>query len=229
MNTVISGISSMATRLLLNELSRAHAPGGIELRFESTGGVEAARRVAAGEAFDLVVLAAETMNKLAAAGHVLGDSLIAIADSPMAIAAQQGEPGPAVDSEDALREAVLGARCIGYSTGPSGVALMALFARWRLADTLAGRLSQARPGVPVGTLIADGSCDIGFQQLSELQHVEGVVVLGTMPPGLEIVTTFTGAVGARSAHVAQARQVLRYLGSGEAAATKRRHGLLPAG
>ena len=226
--SVLTGISSMATRGVLAELARACPLDDAGLCFESTGGVDAARRVAAGEVFDLVVLAADAMDKLAAAGHLIAGSLRAIANSPMAIAVRAGAPRPEVGSEGALREAVLQARRIGYSTGPSGVALMALFERWGLARTLDGRLSQARPGVPVGALIADGSVDLGFQQLSELLHVDGIEVLGPMPPGLEIVTTFTGAVGAHSAQAAKAGQALSFLCSEAAADARRRHGLTAA-
>ena len=223
--TVLTGISSMATRGVLAELARACPLDGLELRFESTGGVEAARRVAAGDAFDLVVLAADAMDQLAAARHLLAGSLQAIANSPMAIAARAGSPQPDVGSDVALRDAVLQARRIGYSTGPSGVALMALFDRWGIVRMLDGRLLQARPGVPVGALIADGSVDLGFQQLSELLNVAGIEVLGLMPAGLEIVTTFSGAVGARSTQAAQARQALSFLCSDAAAEAKRHHGM----
>ena len=215
----------MATRGLLAELAGACPLDGVELRFESTGGVDAARRVAAGEVFDLVVLAADAMDKLAAAGHLMAGSLQAIANSPMAIAVRAGAPRPDVGSEGALREAVLLAHRIGYSTGPSGVALIALFDRWGITQALGDRLLQARPGVPVGSLIADGSVDLGFQQLSELLHVDGIEVLGPMPAGIEIVTTFTGAIGAYSTQEAEARQALSFLCSKAAAAAKRRHGM----
>jgi molybdate transport system substrate-binding protein len=130
-----------------------------------------------------------------------------------------------VGSADALRAAVLQAGRIAYSTGPSGVALMALFERWGITQALQGRLVQARPGVPVGSLIAEGAADLGFQQLSELLHVEGLALLGPMPPGLEIVTTFSGAVGAHSRQPALARQVLDFFASPASADAKRRHGM----
>jgi molybdate transport system substrate-binding protein len=224
-NAVLCGISSMATRPLLADLVRAWQPGGVELRFESTGGVDAARRVAVGEVFDLVVLAADAMSALAAGGHVQADSLRPIANSAMAIAAKSGAPPPDVSSEGALREAVLRAHTIGYSSGPSGVALMALFDKWGISPALDGRLLQARPGVPVGTLIAEGAVDLGFQQLSELLNVGGIVVLGAMPPGVEVVTTFTGAIGTHCNKVADARRALEFLSSDAAADIKRRHGM----
>lgn len=215
----------MATRALLAEL--APACPGPALRFESVGGVDAARRVAGGEPFDLVVLAADAIAALAAGGHVAAGSARPLAESPMAIAARAGSAPPVVASADLLREAVLRAKRVGCSTGPSGVALKALFERWGLAAALEARLVQAPPGVPVGALIADGRVELGFQQLSELQGLDGVAVLGTMPPGLEIVTTFGVAVGARSRDPRAAQAALAWLCGGAAAGAIRRHGMAP--
>lgn len=225
MSELITGISSMATRQLLAELTQACPLEGTVLQIESVGGVDAARRVTEGEAFDLVVLAADAMAKLDAAGHLQPGSLRPLVDSPMAMAVKAGTAKPDVRSADALRAAVLQAQRIAYSTGPSGVALMALFERWGITQALQGRLVQAKPGVPVGSLIAEGAADLGFQQLSELLHVEGIALLGPMPPGLEIVTTFSGAVGARSRLPALAQQVLDFMASPAAADAKRRNGM----
>lgn len=228
MNEVkLTGISSMATRQLLVALAPRCAPAGAPLQFESIGGVEAARRVAEGEAFDLVVLAADAMDKLMAAGHLQPGTLRPLADSAMAVAAPAGRPAPAIDTADALQAAVLQAERIGYSTGPSGVALMSLFERWGVMGLLQGRLVQARPGVPVASLIASGEVGLGFQQRSELLGVPGVQVLGDMPPGLEIVTTFSGAVAARSPQPLLAARALGRLCDAEMDAVKRDLGLAP--
>lgn len=222
----LSGISSMATRVLLAELSAAYtAAHGLEIRFESIGGVDAARRVEAGEAVDLVVLAADAMARLAAAGRLRAGSLRPIADSPMYVAAPAGQARPAVDSADALRQALLDARAIGYSTGPSGQALLALLADWGLKEALAARLRQSPAGVPVATMVAQGDVDLGFQQLSELQGHPGVTLLGPMPPGLEIVTRFTAAVAANSGEPATAQRVVDDFASAHHDALRRRLGL----
>lgn len=225
----ISGISSMATRLLLAELTQAwHKHSGTEVRIESAAGVEAARRVQEGEAFDFVVLAADAIGKLAAAGRIVPDSVTRVARSDVVIAVQRGAERPAVDSEPALRDAVLAARSVGYSTGPSGLALQALFARWGIAEAVKDRVVQAPPGVPVGALIARGEVELGFQQRSELLHVDGVDVLGAMPPGLEIVTVFAGAVCTVASQPDAARAFLGFTRSPAADGAKARHGMAAA-
>ena len=216
----------MATRQFLAEAAQAwRQQSGIDVTLESVGGVDAAKRIDAGEAFDFVVLAADAIAKLADASRVVSASRVDLARSGVAIAVRQGAARPAIHSEDALREAVLAARTVGYSTGPSGVALQRLFARWDLADALAARLVQAPPGIPVGSLIARGEVELGFQQLGELMHLEGIVVLGPMPPGLEIVTTFSGAVCATATAPGAARALLEYVGSPAADPFRRQNGM----
>jgi molybdate transport system substrate-binding protein len=201
---------------------------GGEVAFEAVGGVEAARRVQEGEPFDVVVLAAGAIDQLAAAGRTLAGSATALARSPVAIAVPRGAPAPAVDTEASLREAVLSARGVGYSTGQSGVALQRLFERWGIADAMRPRLVLAPPGVPVGALIARGEVALGFQQLSELAALEGIDVIGTMPPGLEILTTFSGAICATSTRTDAARALLDFLRSPAVDEAKLRHGMQPA-
>ena len=219
----------MATRQLLAELARAYERrSDVEVAFESVGGVDAAKRVQAGEPFDVVVLACDAIDKLIAAGRVVADSKTDLVHSGVAIAVRQGTPRPDVGSEDALRRAVLNARTLGYSTGPSGVALQKLFERWGMAESVRERIVQAPPGVPVGTLVARGEVELGFQQLSELMHLEGIDVLGPMPPGLEIVTTFSAGLCTASVQPAAVRAWLAFMRSPDAEEAKRRQGMEPA-
>ena len=151
MTAVIQGISSMATRQVLGELATAYEErSGTPVAIESVGGVDAAKRVQAGEYFDFVVLAADAIDKLVTAGRVVPGSRVDLVHSGVAVAVRAGAPAPDISSEEALRRAVLAASTVGYSTGPSGVALVRLFERWGIASELQGRLMQAPPGVPVG-------------------------------------------------------------------------------
>jgi molybdate transport system substrate-binding protein len=222
----ITGISSMATRQVLAELGEAYSQrSGWKVAMESVGGVDAARRVEAGEPFDVVVLASDAIDKLIASGRVVGGSKVDLVRSGVAIAVRAGAAAPDIGTEDALRRAVLAAPSIGYSTGPSGVALTRLFERWGIADEIKQCVVQAPPGVPVGTLVARGEVALAFQQLSELMHLDGITVVGPMPDAVQITTTFSGGVCAASPHGEPARQLLEFMASPEAAAAKRRHGM----
>lgn len=229
MTTTLKLISSMATRQVLNDLVAQIAAGsGPPVEVESTGGVDAAKRVQAGEAFDVVVLAANAIDQLIAGGHVVAGSRVDLFKSGVAIAVRAGAAQPDIGSEEAVKAAVRAARSVSFSTGPSGVHLSKLFERWGIADEIAQRLVPAPPGVPVGSMVADGRAELGFQQLSELMHLPGITVLGPLPPAIQTITTFAGGVASTSTQPAAVRAVLALLAAPEADAAKRLQGMKPA-
>lgn len=225
----LTGISSMATRALLADLvADWRVQGGSDVVILSVGGVDAAKRVQTGESFDLVLLASDAIDTLASGGHVLAGSRVDLVHSGVAVAVQAGAVKPGVGSEDAVRQAVLAAASIGYSTGPSGTQLRKLFDRWGITESIRHKLVQAPAGVPVGTLLARGEVALAFQQLSELISLPGITVLGVLPPAIQIDTVFAGAVAASSGQPDAARTFLQWLASPATAAAKQRHGMAPA-
>jgi molybdate transport system substrate-binding protein len=223
---LITGISSMATSRLLAELcTGSEARTGVRASVESVGGVDAARRGAAGEAFDFVVLAAEAIDDLARGGHVDASSAVTIARSAMAMAVAPGVAPPRIDTAEAVRDAMLAAPRIACSTGPSGRHLLGLVERWGIAARVAPKLVQAPPGVGVASLLARGDAAIGFQQTSELLGVEGVAIAGPLPAEIQAITRFCAAVCTVSAQPATTRELLVWMASGEHEAARARLGL----
>ncbi|MCC8403086.1 substrate-binding domain-containing protein [Paraburkholderia sp. MMS20-SJTN17] len=225
----IAGISSMATRQVLAELAASfERRTGQSVAIESVGGVDAARRVEDGEVFDTVILAADAIERLVAAGCADAASRVALARSGIAVAVAAGATHPDIATEAALRNAVLGARSIGYSTGPSGTYLLKLFERWGIAGQIASRIVKAPPGVPVGTLVARGEVALGFQQMSELIHVPGIDLLGELPGPVQFTTTFTAAICTLARQREAAQAWLAFLASREADGAKLQNGMSPA-
>ncbi|MCX2863364.1 substrate-binding domain-containing protein [Paucibacter sp. PLA-PC-4] len=215
-------ISSMAMRQLLVDLvagfSRA---GGAAVQAEAAGGVDVARRLREGERFDLVLLADDALQSLAAEGWV--QSPQALADSSLAVAVPAQDPRPRIDTVEAFQAALLSAETIGYSTGPSGQALMRLLDDWGLRKALQPRLHQAPVGVPVATMLASGTARLGIQQRSELLGQPGISLLGELPAEIALTTRFSAALGRNAAPTTAA--LLDFLRSREAAATIVRHGM----
>ncbi|MEX3638074.1 substrate-binding domain-containing protein [Paraburkholderia sp. BR14427] len=225
----ITGISSMATRQVLAELAASYdRRTGQGVTIESVGGVDAARRVEADEVFDIVVLAADAIERLVVMGCVEAASRVGLARSGIAVAGAAGATHPDIATEAALRDAILSARSIGYSTGPSGTHLLKLFERWGIAGQIASRIVKAPPGVPVGTLVARGEAALGFQQMSELIHVPGIDVLGELPAAIQSTTTFTAAICTAARHREAAQALLAFLASREADGAKLQNGMFPA-
>jgi molybdate transport system substrate-binding protein len=219
-------ISSMATRQLLAELCSAYTDRtGVLIEVESVGGVDAAKRVQAGEAFDAVVLASDAIDTLIASDKVIAASKVDLVRSSVAVAVRAGASAPDISTEESLRQAVMDAASVGYSTGPSGTALMKLFERWGVLAQLKDKLVQATPGVPVGSMVADGRVALGFQQLSELIHLQGITIVAALPREVQIVTTFSAGVCAGSAQAHTVRDLLAFMASDDAAAARQRQGM----
>jgi len=222
-------ISSMATREVLAELAAAFtAVTARAVSAEAAGGVDVAKRVAADEPMDVVVLAGNAIDNLLAAGKLLAGSRVDLVKSGVAIAVRAGAPVPPLADEAAVKAAVLAAGSLSYSTGPSGVYLEKMFARWGILEQIRDRIVVPPPGVPVGSLVAGGAAELGFQQLSELMNLPGVRVAGPLPAEIQTITVFAGGISANCAEPAAARALLDYLASPAATAIKERFGMQAA-
>ncbi len=228
MSSRITGLSSMATRHILADLAREYElRSGIGIEIRSIGGVEAAKLLRAGEPTDVVVLASKVMKSLEDEGYVAKGSIRDFARSEIAIAVAAGSPRPSVESEQAVRQAMLGARRICYSTGPSGDHLKALGEKWGVTGSVVARALVAPPGVPVASLVARGDADLGFQQLSELIGQPGIEIVGALPPEIQAVTVFSAGVASTSADREAAQALVAYIASAETRETKQRYGMEP--
>ncbi len=220
----------MATKALLADLTHAYqVETGVVVQIESVGGVDAAKRVQAGEVFDMVLLAADAIERLIASGHVQQGSRNDWVRSPVAVAVQAGTVHPDLSNEAALKAAVLASPSLSYSTGPSGVYLEKLFERWGIADQIKTRIVVPAPGTPVGELVAKGQAALGFQQLSELISMPGIDVLGTLPEDVAFITTFSAGIAQiitnDTSRVAAVQSFLQFLASPHVEDIKRKQGM----
>jgi molybdate transport system substrate-binding protein len=224
----------MATQALLANLTQAYlVQTGVQVQIESVGGVDAAKRVQAGEAFDIVLLASDAIDRLIAAGHLQSGSRCDWVRSPVAAAVQAGAVRPDLSNEAAFKAAVLASPTLSYSTGPSGAYLEQLFQRWGIADMVKSRIVVPPPGTPVGALVASGQAALGFQQLSELMALPGIDVLGTLPVDVAFITTFSsgiptisaGNAATDTARVAAVQSFSQFLVSAGVQDAKRKQGM----
>jgi len=221
-------LTSMATREALQALADAYPDAAARpIAIENIGGVKAAERVRGGEVLDVIVLADNVIDGLIAEGK-LRPGRFDFASSGVTMCVPKGRALPNISNGDAVKQAVLAATAVCYSTGPSGVYLEKLFAQWGIADALKSKLVVAPPGVPVGGLVAEGKADLGFQQLSELIHLSGIEIVGGLPPDIQKRTMFSAGIPVASTNPEGARAVLAYMTAPAAADLKRKNGMEPA-
>jgi molybdate transport system substrate-binding protein len=221
-------LSSLATREAYLELvPQFERETGHKIVTVWSGTTDIAKRLAAGEIHDLVVTSSTSQSELIEQGKIVGASVTALAHCGVGVAVRAGLPCPDIGTAEAFKQAMLAAKTVAYSTGPSGVYVAALFERLGIADAMKPKTRQVPSGMTVGPFVAKGEADIGFQQESELVHVPGIDYIGPLPPGLQNVTVFSAGVHTQAAHPDAAKALLRFLTTPAAADVIKKHGLHP--
>ena len=185
------------------------------------------QRLARGEPADVVLLAADGLEALAAKGMILPGSRVDIARSLIGMAVRTGAPKPDISTVESFRQALLAARSVAYSASASGVYIETeMYRRLGIHDEMMAK-SRRILSERVGTIVARGEAEIGFQQVSELLPIAGIDYLGTIPEAVQQPTIFCAGIAAGSRNPEAARALIRYLSSMEAAPVLTRTGLEP--
>ncbi len=187
--------------------------------------VQMMSRLKGGERVDLVILSAASLDELVAAGIIA--NRVDLARSGIGIAVRAGAPKPDISSGEAVKRAVLAAKSVVYSTGPSGIYLAGLFERMGIAAQLEPKLKRVQ-GVPAGTVVARGEAEIGFQQMSELLPVPGIDIVGPLPPDIQQITAFSAGLHVAAKESQAAKALVQFLTAPAAAPVIRKKGMEPA-
>src|SRR3979411_1897245 len=192
-----------------------------------TGTLDANKRLAAGETYDLLIMSGPSIDEHIKAGKVVPGSRVDLAKSGVGVGVKAGAPKPDISATEALKKTLLAAKSIGYSTGPSGVYVIGLFQRMGIADEVKGKLKQTPTGVFVGSIIASGEAEIGFQQVSELSHFAGVDYVGPLPADTQQFTTFSSGFVAGTKESDAAKALVKFIAAPAAAAAFKKRGMEP--
>ena len=185
------------------------------------------KRIGGGEVADVVLIAAPNVDKLISEGRLIAGSRTDVAKSGIGVALRAGLPKPDISSGDAVKEAVLAANSVAYSSGPSGFYVADLFKKMGIADRIKDKVKQTPSGVQVGEVVARGEADLGFQQVSELLHVEGIDYLGPLPADIQHITVFSAGLHTAATAPDAARALVKFLTAPEAAPIIRKSGMEP--
>ena len=192
-----------------------------------SGTADMMKRLKDGETVDLVIIGSNSLDELVKLGKIEPGSRVDFVKSGVGVAVRAGARKPDISSGDAVKQALLSASSIGYSSGPSGVYLDGLFQRMGIADQLKSKLKRPPSGASVGEMVSRGEAEIGFQQVSELIHVSGIDYLGPLPPDIQQITVFSSGVHTGATKPDAARALVRLLTSPSAATVIKKNGMQP--
>jgi molybdate transport system substrate-binding protein len=215
----VSASAAEITVLASNAIKEAYidfAPlfekaSGHKLNTTFDGTANIVKKIRSGESFDMVVLATPQLNDLMKEGKVVAGSVVDAVRSGIGAAVPAGAPKPDLSSAESIRKTLLAAKGIGYSSGPSGVFLEALFKRWGIADAIKDKVKRSASGVGVASLILSGEVDIAFQQVSELLHAHGVQYAGALPPDIQHITAFAAGIPTAAKQPDAGRALIKFI------------------
>jgi molybdate transport system substrate-binding protein len=185
------------------------------------------KRIAAGEAADLVILGSSGTQELIKQGKLAAGGRADFAKSGVGVAVRAGAPKPDISSAEAVKKAVVAAKSVAYSAGASGVYLLGMFQKMGIADDVKSKTATVKPGELVGEVVARGDAELGFQQVSELIPVKGIQYLGPLPPDIQNVTVFAGGIHTGTKEPDAVAALVKFLTAPSAVSTLARHGLEP--
>ena len=226
----IKVLSTQATEEAYKELTpQFEKASGHKVSTIFTGTLGAMKRLSDGEAYDLLIMSRQSIDELSQTGKVVAGSRTDVANSGVGVAVGKGKPKPDISSVDALKKALLSAKSIGYSTGPSGVYIITMFQKLGIADEIKGKLKQTPTGVFVGSIIASGEVEIGFQQVSELSFFPGIDYVGPLPAEVQLITVFSAGLAAGAKQADAAKSLVSFITAPAAGAVFKKHALNPGG
>lgn len=192
------------------------------------GGTEGiAKRVSGGEVVDIVIIAAPNIDKLIMEGKLVVGSRADIAKTGIGIAVRSGLPKPDISSGEAVKRAVLAAKSIAYSSGPSGFYLADLFKKMGVTDQIKDKVKQPASGVQIAEMVARGEADLGFQQVSELLHAKGIDYLGPLPADIQNITVYSAGLHTAAPAPDAAKALVKFLTAPEAGSIIKKIGMEP--
>jgi len=222
----ITVLSSGAVREIVTELlPQFESSSGHKVAVTWSGTAKIKTQIGGGETYDLVIVGAPVIDDFIKAGKVRPGSRVDLVRSGVGVAVKAGAPKPDISSAAAVKNALLAAKSVAYSTGPSGVYVQKLFEKLGIAEQMKAKAKQTISGTRVGEYLARGEAELGFQQIAELIHEKGIEYLGPLPPEIQNITVFSSGIhsGAKQPDAAKAFQA--FLAAPASAAVVKKNGM----
>lgn len=192
-----------------------------------TGTEAITKRVAEGEVVDVVINAAQNIDRQSRDGKLRGETRTDFARSGIGVAVPASAAKIDISNADAMKAALLSARSIVVSSGTSGRHMVEVFTRLGVGEQLKAKTKQPPSGAQIADFLASEEADLGFQQVSELLHAKGVRYLGPIPADLQNYTIYSAALHAKAENIEAARALLEALRSPTVQAIVRSSGMEP--
>jgi molybdate transport system substrate-binding protein len=184
-------------------------------------------RLAKGEKFDVLILAAPALDGFIKSGVVQSGTRVDLVASVMGAVVKAGAPKPDISTMSGLKSALLNAKSVAYSASASGVYLSTeLFPKMGISEQM-NRTARKIYSERVASVVARGDADLGFQQVSELLPIPGVDFIGELPSEAQKTVLFSAGITNDVTNTDASKDLINFLASSKAAPTIEKAGLKP--
>lgn len=196
------------------------------IEFNSTAALK--KKIAAGEEFDVAMIAVEAIDDLVKQGKLAASSRVAMGRSRLGIGIRAGAAKPDIHTPEALKRTLLAAKSVTYpEDGASRPNIEKMFERLGIAAEMKSRVILVQGSGPATESVAAGKAELVITLFSEIVPVHGVEILGPLPGEFEYAIRFEGAVSTRAKNPEAAKALLAFLAGPEVIAAFRARGLDP--
>src|ERR1700722_17301680 len=192
------------------------AKTGIEAKFTYEPPVDLGRRVAGGEAADIVVSSPPVIADLTRTGKVLGDGQMHLGRVGVGVVVRDGAPLPDVSSPPALKGSLLDAEAVVYNTASSGTYIDGMLKKIGVFDQIQSKLIRLWDGTAVMHHLMEGKAkEFGFGGITDilLYRDRGLRLVGPLPAEIQNYANYSTAVGSTAPDPAGANAFMAYLAS----------------
>ncbi len=189
---------------------------GQEVKIQFGTAPQLAKRLADGEAADILIAPPAVVDEQVKSGKVVADGRVVVGRVGVGVTVRAGVPDPNIATVDALKQALLGADSVVYNRASSGIYLEQLFEKLGIAEQLKAKTTRYANGAQVLEHVIKGrGNEIGFGAITEIKLFapKGLRFVGPLPAAVQNYTTYVAGVMVRAPAANAALEFVRYLGT----------------
>jgi molybdate transport system substrate-binding protein len=174
-----------------------------------------AKRIAAGDIFDVVISPPAGIDEFAKAGKIENER-VNVGRVGLGVAVRPGAPVPDISTVDALTQSISSADSIVFNRASTGIYFENLLKKLGLYDKVQAKTTRYADGASVMEHVLKGSGnEMAVGAITEilLFRQKGLRFVGPLPAQVQNYTSYMAAPMTGGTHPELAREFVRYLGS----------------
>ena len=187
---------------------------GHDLKILFNTAPQIAKRLAAGEVYDILISPPAAVDQALKGGKVVAEGRVRVGRVDGGVHVRANAPSPNIATAEALKQAVLAAESVVYNTASTGLYLDKLFGEMGILEQIKPKSTRYANGASVLEHVIKGKGnEIGFGAITEIRMYEskGLKYVGLLPAEVQNYTNYDAVLMTGAAAADAARQVLKII------------------